>query len=686
MLDKLDVAIFQHLNHGLVFKEFGLFGQEGNYYRFNCPNCQKNQIKGKGTFFARRGLPYGRCRLCGYRQSWWGRLGKGSPGLRRLAESAGLSLNDLAPDGEDQFIKALKHSDLMEVLFHLTTTLLLEDTHAEGLAHLYSKGFSLGEVKETELGYYPSCEEIKAQMLSEGHGQEELEAAGVLAPELGSQYKLVLPYRSGAGRALGLLAYKLVRTTNGLDKPLLRTNETATPFNLHLALRSRGFEDSGQLIVLDEPFEAAMLVPLGVDNAIAPVEGDLSQTSLSLLKDYGVKGLVFCIKTANPEKLDELANTLRPVEGIELSAVELRLAKTPIEYIRSRGQEAWRKLLTRAKPLILGAIQEERKPVHEEKEPVKLKEEAPVPAKTDTAPAAPAQVVVSERPKEVAIPVERPVAEGPAPFSAREVIERLVARQPIKTGYPRLDAPSAISQEGLTVLLGEPGCGKTLLALNLLLNMMCYHEEMAFILFSTEGARQLTLVRLLGIITDVPPGQVEEELKKGGHSLEVKRGLDLLKGMGLENRLYFFSNPSTNTETIFSSAQAVSLKGRPIGAIFIDELHQIKEGQDLLETTQKLKTMRMLAETLHTAVICTLVTSDKGLLNTSALLPYANTVFRLGTPPTAEGVLSNLRAMWARPVEGKKELMLSLLSSPGRDTAFTMKFHVKPGGKLVEQG
>lgn len=678
-LENLDAEVYQRLDHGLVFKELGEFELDGNYYRFNCPNCEKNQIRAKSTFFARVGLPYGHCGLCRYRASWWGKFGAGPHDVRRFARLLGLSGESLTPEAQDSLRKALRHALLMEELAYFTTVSLLEDTHAEALAYLYAKGFSMEEIKEAELGYYPSCEKVKEYMLSKGYSLDELEEAGVLAPDLGTQYKLVLPYRSEAGRVLGMLAYGLIGGAVWPDRRLFCSTVVTAPFHLNIALRSNEFEALKRLVVVDEPLEAAMLGPLGVTNAISPADVKLSNETLSLLKRYGVKELVFSLREASLEKIDALATAVARTEGIGLYFVELKGGGDLIRYIRSSGYNAWKELLKKTvalpKGVPAGETMSREAPTVGLKEglEVTLKEERPgIKSKGGSA------LIGREKPVAAPKEVSRAVGPpgGPTPFSTKEVLERATKRQRLKSGYPGLDKLPVFSQDELALIVGEQGCGKTLLVLNLLLNMMCHHDDFCFALFSSEAAEHLTFVRLLGILSDVPFSQVEGELKKGEHTLEVKKGLDLLKGMGLEERFYFFGRPDLHPEVIFSCAKGVPMKGKPLGAIFIDGMPLLREGQDAQDTSGRLKAMRMLAETLHAGVICTLATGatgGKGLADLGIQQPYAGTILRLSTPEGGSDTAG-----------GQKGLVINVLRPSGGDTFPPVKLYIKPSGKIVE--
>ncbi|HHT9153871.1 MAG TPA: DnaB-like helicase C-terminal domain-containing protein, partial [Candidatus Hypogeohydataceae bacterium YC40] len=551
-LGNLDFEVYKRLDHPTVLNELGEFELDGNYYRFNCPNCQRNQGKAKNTVFARKGSPYAHCRLCGYRLSWWSKYGDGSQGLQRLSELAGISTAGWPPETVSSIQKALRHSELLEELFYFTNASLFEDRHAEALAYLYSKGLGMEEIVDADLGYYPSHESVRGYILSLRYSLDELQEAGILAPELGTRYKLVLPYRNAASRALGLLAYSLGGGGIWPDKRLFCLKEAATPFNLNFALRSKEFTDSKRLIVVDEPLEAALLRPLGVNNVIALIDERLSGEILALLKRYGVKELVFCLKEVNPQKINDLASSLAIVEGVNLSTFELRIAKSLYEFIRSRGTNALKELLKRATVLSKEATMEKTPAKESLGAEIKLKEERQAvrgEAASEAAEKAKTSGVTQER---VPAAKESPPSEVLKSFHMKEVLEKAAKRLRLKTGYPGLDRFPLFSQNELSILMGKPGCGKTLLALNLLLNMMSYHEDLSFILFSSEEAEQLTLTRLLGILSERPLSQVGEELKKGEYTLEVKKGLDLLKGMGFENRFYFFGHPGLTSEEIFS--------------------------------------------------------------------------------------------------------------------------------------
>lgn len=655
-LEGLDFEIYRRLDHGRAFEELGEFELEGDYYRFNCPECERKQIKGKNTFFAKKGLPFGRCRICGYRLSWWKKYGSETQGLKRLCEMVGFPNDSLTAESQGHLLKAFRNADLLEELYYFTNAFLFEDPHAEALAYLYAKDFDVEEMREAELGYYPAGEEVKEHLLSQGYSLDELNEAGTLDPELGHQYKLVVPFRNGACRATGMFAYSLAGGTGWPDKRLFCSRETTLPFHLNIALRSKEFKDSKRLIIVDEPLEAAMLGSMGISNVIAPLGDRLTQEGLTFLKKYGVTALVFCQKGVTPEKPHELTSAITGLDDIDLYTVEIRGAKDLIEYIRPRGHAALKRLLARATAIPKGDVSKETEPG-------------------------------KEKPVAAGMGVVGLPSKGPVSFSTKEVLERAAGRRQLKTGYPTLDKLPMASQGELAVIMGEQGCGKTLLALNLLLNIMCYHEDLCFVLLSSEASEHLTLVRLLGILSGAPSSQIEEEFKKGEHTLEVKKGLDLLKGLGLQERFHFSSQPDLSPEVIFSYVKMLSTKGMPLGAIFIDELYLIREEKDSLETSRRLKSMRMLADTMNTALICTLAMASErvlGPLDIQSLQPYASTVLKLNIPE--EGVLSSLKGIQSGPGREEKRLIVNVLSPSGRDTPSQAKFYIKPGGKIVEQG
>ncbi|HHT9154101.1 MAG TPA: hypothetical protein ACFYEM_11340, partial [Candidatus Hypogeohydataceae bacterium YC40] len=122
------------------------------------------------------------------------------------------------------------------------------------------------------------------------------------------------------------------------------------------------------------------------------------------------------------------------------------------------------------------------------------------------------------------------------------------------------------------------------------------------------------------------------------------------------------------------------------GAIFVDELCQDGEGQDMLKVSRGLKTMRMMAETLHTVVVCTLATSDKALMDLdSASKKQLNaTVLLLSTP--GERGSGTLKSLWPYSSEGQKEFVVNIQGPSEKEVTSPIKLYIKPGGKIVEQG
>ena len=336
----LDFEIYPNLDRAEAVKDLNP-QDKGKYYLLTCPKCGKPE-----TYLYKTGI-YIKCsRLnkCGYAQSLWDYI-QNTKGLTNqetlmeLARLAGYTLPELEGYSEEKAQKARERANILEVaLEYFKAQLWRTERGKEAIDYLKGRGYSEEEIKDMELGFYPSQKELEAYIINRVSTVSivnTLKAFGLTGKDkrLGDTHKVVIPYRDPAGRLKGFI----VRTVAKAEPKYLFTYglEKDTLFNLHEA---RG-QDT--LIVVEGFLDALIATQRGLKGVVGVGLASLTEAQLDNALRCRVKSFVLALDNDEEgQKETERALDLIDRKGLKASVVTLPEGyKDPDEVINGNKEK-----------------------------------------------------------------------------------------------------------------------------------------------------------------------------------------------------------------------------------------------------------------------------------------------------------------------------------------------------------
>jgi DNA primase len=336
----LDFEIYPNLDRAETVKDLNP-QDKGKYYLLTCPRCGKAE-----TYLYKTGI-YIKCnRLnqCGYAQSLWDYIQnrKGLTNretLRELARLAGYTLPELEGYSEENAEKARERANILEVaLEYFKAQLWRTDRGKEALDYLNERGYAEEEIKDMELGFYPSQKQLEAYIInrvSTVSVADTLNTFGLTGMDkrLGDTHNVVIPYRDPVGRLKGFI----VRTLLKAEPKYLFTYgvERDTLFNLHEA---RG-QDT--LVVVEGFFDALIATQRGLKGVVGVGLASLTEAQLDNALRWKVKSFVLALDN-DEEGQKETERALDLIDRKDLKASVVTLPegyKDPDEVINGNKEK-----------------------------------------------------------------------------------------------------------------------------------------------------------------------------------------------------------------------------------------------------------------------------------------------------------------------------------------------------------
>ncbi len=175
--------------------------------------------------------------------------------LERLAKDAGVEING---QNKEKLEEETKRTNLLEESLNFFKEKLQTPEGKETLTYLKEvRRYSDTEIKDMELGLYPSIKELEDHLAGKGYLTDLIYNAGLKTMGYGDTHKLIIPYRDRVGRLKGFIA----RTLDDSIKPkyiLSSGTDRGTLFNIHT---TRGMKD---IIVVEGFLDALVATQRGV--------------------------------------------------------------------------------------------------------------------------------------------------------------------------------------------------------------------------------------------------------------------------------------------------------------------------------------------------------------------------------------------------------------------------------------
>jgi len=342
----MEVHIWPRLSHELIFRNLSGLVKTRTGITADCPKCGA-----KGTFFAIDARRYGACNRrnkCNYLTYWWNHI-KESYGLSRqevfffLADMAGVEVPSRSGRGA---IQARDQFDVREMIVRFGRNNLMSNSPGavKMREYLMGRGFTLGELKETELMYIER-EHLMKFLFSRGLDRKLIKHSGILTQKFGEQYRLIFPFRTEKGRIEGFVG-RLDPENDACDGVLPKYKNSfgltkSTPFNFYDANR----DDVKTMIVVEGPIDVYLMKAKKLKDAgIVAFLGDYpTHEAAGMIMESRPDFLLLALdddgagKRATMRLLTELAS-----EGKRIFVARgFHGFKDPGEMIAAKGMEAF---------------------------------------------------------------------------------------------------------------------------------------------------------------------------------------------------------------------------------------------------------------------------------------------------------------------------------------------------------
>jgi len=272
--------------------------------------------------------------------------------IKKLADIAGLQVPENQNHDPEAYRKQKDRAEILETANGYFTFCLENAKGGEMVRdYLSQRGYTPEDIKEMELGFIPSQEQLFKYLIEKkGYDKETVREALILNNYIGSTHVLSIPYRSG-----GVLKGFKFRTLNHTAKADKYQNSTGLSrnegfFNLSAI---KGDKD---LTIVEGELDALHATVKGIDNVVATGEASINTDQIADAKRRGAKSITICFdqEPGAENKVLRALETLREEEDLRVYVAtlpDLGSDKTdPDRLIKEKGAEAFEKVIKGADP------------------------------------------------------------------------------------------------------------------------------------------------------------------------------------------------------------------------------------------------------------------------------------------------------------------------------------------------
>ena len=269
--------------------------------------------------------------------------------VKTLAEVVGMNppKGDIDPDAYNSY---RERTSILEDCNSYFVYCLKSSQGADNVkAYLSSRGYTDEDVEAMELGYIPSQEKLKAELMRRGHSRDLIEREIKLNHYIGSTHRLTIPYRSGGSikgfkfRTIGDATPKYLNST-GLDK-------IGGFFNLS------GIKGDKDVIIVEGELDSLSATIRGVENVVATGGNSISPEQIKDAINRGAKSFTICFDTEPGKEDDTYKKIASAIDVIQAEGIgRLYIATLPAidgdktdpdGLIKEKGVEAFMEALSK---------------------------------------------------------------------------------------------------------------------------------------------------------------------------------------------------------------------------------------------------------------------------------------------------------------------------------------------------
>jgi len=442
----------------------------------------------------------------------------------------------IMPEDQKHSPEYFARAALYEKVYELGKDLLQKAAGKDALKYLTDeRGYTLDKLKQTEWIYFPPDRDIRDHLLKKIPDAKEQIKALSLQGSSGDNFRLAFPYRDKCGRITGFV--KRATDTKGITVQRGGKTKSGTRYDSTKGLSKNDLfnlnncrREKSLLIVEGYP-DALYFSTLGLDNVVAAAQGQLSKSHVKGIKMQKVKSVTIAFDNDPPKEdgtITGVENTEKAIdllmkEDIQTFVVDppwLGKHKDPDEFVKAEGVDEFKRLVEHAVSGFKWKLYRilKRNNIETDHGRQKAREESLELAKIVNKP------TMVEEIKAI-VTIELGISEDTfdqelgTRIGTANPVELLPASEYLDGYYDSLGdgtrsligIESCIKQldeatlglEGITVLAGMPGRGKTTLALQMAFDT-CEKNGVPILIYSLEMPKYAIYTKILSRLSKVP--------------------------------------------------------------------------------------------------------------------------------------------------------------------------------------
>ena len=283
--------------------------------------------------------------------------------VEKLAEEAGVQLQDLSPLEEEKFKKNKEILDALDISKSFFSSQIYETNNSYAIKYLRERGIDDKIIKDFDIGFAPQGSKLEKFLLSKGVSREVMILAGMVIKNDNNENnfydrfrnRIIFPIRDSRNKVVGFGG----RVINKDDQPKYLNSPETPVFHKGSVLYNFSnvrpeLKEKDNLIVVEGYMDVVSLSSKGFNASVAPLGTAITENQLNILwKENNSPIICFDGDRAGKAasfRVSELAlKLLKPNKSLRFISLPNDL--DPDDYIKSFGLESFLKLVSNASPL-----------------------------------------------------------------------------------------------------------------------------------------------------------------------------------------------------------------------------------------------------------------------------------------------------------------------------------------------
>ena len=283
--------------------------------------------------------------------------------VEKLAEEAGVQLQDLSPLEEEKFKKNKEILDALDISKSFFSSQIYETNNSYAIKYLRKRGIDDKIIRDFDIGFAPQGSKLEKFLLSKGVSREVMILAGMVIKNDNNENnfydrfrnRIIFPIRDSRNKVVGFGG----RVINKDDQPKYLNSPETPVFHKGSVLYNFSnvrpkLKERDDLIVVEGYMDVVSLSSKGFNVSVAPLGTAITENQLNILwKENNSPIICFDGDRAGKAasfRVSELAlKLLKPNKSLRFISLPNDL--DPDDYIKSFGLESFLKLVSNASPL-----------------------------------------------------------------------------------------------------------------------------------------------------------------------------------------------------------------------------------------------------------------------------------------------------------------------------------------------